>query len=218
MTSRPPGRRRVTTDVDEVIDVATAIANRDGLDALSIRAVATALDINPMSVYRFVESKDDLVEAIVVRAMDRFRLAPDPAAAWRDRVTAAMSRWRTLLVANPCVVQAMSKRRIGRQSVGLARLMETVIGALEDAGLSGPDAVAGFWSIFIFTFGHVVFEVPRVGEPIESDATTARAFAATAAEHGLPRVEAMAVQITATHARPAFTTSLDALLNGIVRG
>ncbi|XNN88599.1 hypothetical protein ACL00T_02775 [Curtobacterium flaccumfaciens] len=58
-----PRRRRGRPNVlsrEQVIDAATTIANEDGLDRLSFRALGVRLGVAPMTVHRTIGGLDDL--------------------------------------------------------------------------------------------------------------------------------------------------------------
>ena len=208
-------RRKVEVSLGDVLDAAISVANTEGLDALSIRSVATSLDLSPMSVYRFVESKDDLMDQLAVRVMDRAELPQLFVTDWRERVVALMSVWRELFISNPCVVQILTKRRITGQSEGLARLMEGVLANLAAGGLTGDRAVQAFWQIFTFTFGHVIFELPRTAETAAADRSAGKQLRQLAEKRGLRHVSKVADAITTARTRLPFEASLRSLLDGI---
>src|SRR5260370_34688389 len=62
---RPPGRRRGGVTADDVVAAAIDIADREGVDALTIRRVAEACGLSPMGLYRHVRDKDDLLDRVV---------------------------------------------------------------------------------------------------------------------------------------------------------
>src|SRR6266851_2785518 len=62
---RPPGRRRGGVTADDVVAAAIDIADREGVDALTVRRVAEACGLSPMGLYRHVRDKDDLLDRVV---------------------------------------------------------------------------------------------------------------------------------------------------------
>ena len=75
-----PARRgpKQKLTVDEVVDHAIEIADRDGLGALSMRGLAQQLGLGAMSLYTYVPSRDDLVVLMVDQVLGRTRLPPMP--------------------------------------------------------------------------------------------------------------------------------------------
>lgn len=76
---RPPSLRS-----DDVVTAAVDCIERDGLDALTIRAVAQRLGSSPMALYRHVADRDELIARSVDHVVGQFELPPHPRRA-RDR-------------------------------------------------------------------------------------------------------------------------------------
>lgn len=66
-----PGGRRHRANLARILDAASALAFDEGLDALSIKRVADLADYTPGALYRYFPSKDAIVVAIMVRAIDQ---------------------------------------------------------------------------------------------------------------------------------------------------
>ncbi|WP_067656790.1 TetR/AcrR family transcriptional regulator C-terminal domain-containing protein [Nocardia harenae] len=101
---RPPGRGpRQTVNVDAVLAAALALADRDGLAGVSIRAVAAELGLRPMSLYTYVPGKGELVAAMVdeLAAAD----GPLPGGAPRQRLAAVAGQVRAELLAHPWLLE-----------------------------------------------------------------------------------------------------------------
>lgn len=78
---------------DEVVRMGIAIADAEGLGALSMRRIAAELGVSTMALYRYVGGKDALVLQMVDTAMGEFPLVEAPGG-WRDGVAAvARSQW-----------------------------------------------------------------------------------------------------------------------------
>ena len=71
---------------NRILVVAVQIADREGLEAVSVRRLAGALKVAPMSLYRHVAGRDEL-ETLMVRAVFRSRPLPEPMPPqWRQRL------------------------------------------------------------------------------------------------------------------------------------
>ncbi len=75
--------------LDRIVAAAIAIASRDGLPAVSMSRVAAALGASTMSLYRYVNAKDELVRLMVDAAWGPPPAAGTPDEGWRS----ALSRW-----------------------------------------------------------------------------------------------------------------------------
>ena len=92
----PPPRSRRTAagpdevpdlDRDEIVRMGIAIADAEGLAALSMRRIATELGVSTMALYRYVGGKEALVVQMVDAALGEFPLR-EVSGSWRDAVTA----------------------------------------------------------------------------------------------------------------------------------
>jgi DNA-binding transcriptional regulator YhcF (GntR family) len=82
----PEPARHATVGREQVVRTAIAIADTEGLDALSMRRLASALGVGPMSLYRHVASKDDLI-ALMTDEVFGERELPDPGPdGWRAKL------------------------------------------------------------------------------------------------------------------------------------
>lgn len=85
--SRPRPRRgpRPALSIEKIVDVAVAIADDEGIEAVSMQRVARALGFTTMSLYRYLPGKDQLVEAMLDAAVGE-PPALDPRRPWETRV------------------------------------------------------------------------------------------------------------------------------------
>src|SRR3954467_5496937 len=91
-----PARRRAADSglgVEAIVAAGVAVADAEGIAALSMRRVAAELGAAPMSLYRHVRDKDELLLAMMDAAIAEVSL-PAPPADWRDGLElAARSLW-----------------------------------------------------------------------------------------------------------------------------
>ncbi|TCM38639.1 GntR family transcriptional regulator [Kribbella sp. VKM Ac-2568] len=79
---------------EEVVRAAIAIADGEGLAALSMRRVATDLGVSTMALYRYVGGKDALVLQMVETAVGDFPFPAKRSTSWREGIeTAARLQW-----------------------------------------------------------------------------------------------------------------------------
>jgi AcrR family transcriptional regulator len=83
------GPKRALT-LDAVVEAGMAVAVADGVAGLSMSKVAERLAVSTMALYRYVPSKDDLVELMVDAALGR-PPAAQPGETWRE----GLLRWAT---------------------------------------------------------------------------------------------------------------------------
>src|ERR1700685_4340925 len=88
---------------DAVVDAALAILRSDGLEAVTMRRVATALDTGAASLYVYVPGREGLLQAMLDRVTATIELeAPDPSR-WRDQLHTLLQRMHRALVDHPGV-------------------------------------------------------------------------------------------------------------------
>ncbi|CAM3687774.1 TetR/AcrR family transcriptional regulator C-terminal domain-containing protein [Occultella aeris] len=136
--------------LDEVILAAVALADADGAAALSVRAVAAAVGMAPMSLYTHVPGMSELTDLMV----DHLYLTmPRPAwgrRRWRRRVTAVAEANRDLLRAHPWLVEVVA---LSRPPLGPGQMAkyEYELAAFDGTGLSDVDVDAALTFLLGFT-------------------------------------------------------------------
>ena len=137
----PPAGRgpRPRTSLPEVVDAGVAIADAEGLDALSIRKVASHLGIGAMSLYTYVPGRSELIELMIDRVYADHSL-PDPALGWRARLEIwTRATWATY-AAHPWLLEYnMARLPIGPRVLDVE---EALYAALDAAGFTGAENVA----------------------------------------------------------------------------
>lgn len=78
ISRRPLNRQRV-------IDAALELADRYGIDALTMRRLAGDLGVDPMAIYNHVDGKDALLDALTARLWSEVQI-PDDAGRWDDQL------------------------------------------------------------------------------------------------------------------------------------
>jgi AcrR family transcriptional regulator len=137
---QPPIRGpKPRTSLAEVIAAGVAIADAEGLAALSIRKVASRLGIGAMSIYTYVPGRSELVELMIDHVYEEHAI-PDPALPWRTRVEQwARETWR-IYVEHPWLLDYnMARLPIGPHVLDVS---ESLYAALQTAGFIGAENVA----------------------------------------------------------------------------
>ncbi|WIM99877.1 TetR/AcrR family transcriptional regulator [Actinoplanes oblitus] len=110
---RASGGRPAERSRAEITAVAVRLADQEGLDAVSMRRVAGLLGTGAASLYRYVATRDDLLDLMIDSTATEYRLA------------AASGDWRTDLLALACQARDIMRRHrwlpalvIGRPALG----------------------------------------------------------------------------------------------------
>lgn len=127
---RSPGTLRSAT----VVATAIAIADAEGLDGLSMRRVATELDVAPMSLYRHVTDKDDLLVKMLNAVVAQWRPPERGDGGWRDCLEAAARGLWQVFRRHPWLAGQLSFSH-PQALVGGIAWTEWVLKALDGLGL-----------------------------------------------------------------------------------
>jgi AcrR family transcriptional regulator len=140
----------------EIVDAAISIADKGGLDAVSMRAVAEHVGVTPMALYRHFDGKVALLDGMVERLVTSLR--PERATGtWGERLTALAHAYRGVAQRHPWSAQLL----FSRPSVtpDAARVTEFIYAAIRQAGV--PESQVGRLERLVTTFviGYAASEV-----------------------------------------------------------
>lgn len=168
-----------------------ALADTEGLDAVTIRAVAGRLGTGVMSLYSYVPDKQTLVYDMVEEVSSEISL-PEPSGDWRADTHLLAGEQRALLRRHPWLIEATS--HLQPLGPGTLAVLEFALGALEPAGLPAAARLETFALVNGFVIAMVRTELAAAPDPAQA-AQVARLqdllatgryprFAATLAEGG----------------------------------
>jgi TetR/AcrR family transcriptional regulator, tetracycline repressor protein len=214
----PAARRKRTLNPTEIVQAAARVLQRDGYEALTIRAVADELGVKSASLYWHFETKEALEDLLAdeLLAGVAFDAITDD---WRADLRNGSLRF---------VRHLLSRRDAGRVLAGrlvagpnTLRWMEAGLGPFRRAGLSDRDAAFASHAVHIYMIGFVIFQ----GSDLSSESRagksrqeildqTRRLFRdLPAAEY--PNLTALADGLTIPDREGRFLFGLDRLIAGI---
>ncbi|MFE9604075.1 TetR/AcrR family transcriptional regulator [Streptomyces hokutonensis] len=145
-------------DRDRITDATVRLLDAEGLAKFSMRRLATELNVTAMSVYWYVDTKDDLLELALDAVFGELPL-PDPEAEgedWREQLRMLATEYRGLLVRHPWLSPlAGTFLNIGPNNLSFSRVVQRVIRrtGLPDHGLTGAIS-----AVFQFVYGYGTIE------------------------------------------------------------
>lgn len=152
-------RRQVGSEAglskQRVVLEAIRLADREGVEALSMRRLASVFGAGAMSLYHYVANKDELIDAMIDVVFDEIELPPEDTdwqAAMRQRSISA----RDVLARHPWAIGLMESRT----SPGPANLRhrEAVTACLRKAGFSVVMATHANWLLDCYVYGYALQE------------------------------------------------------------
>lgn len=133
MATDAGGRGRLRDE--GLVRTAIALADAEGLDAVSMRRVAAELGVVPMALYKHVGGKEELVNAMVDATLREIDVLESPSD-WRPAVRARVLAARRVQLAHPWLRRALETRTTRTPAV--LGHTDAVIGAFRGAGFSDP--------------------------------------------------------------------------------
>lgn len=205
---------RNTLSRTRIVDAALTLMDDQGLDAVTMPRLAKRLGVGTMSLYRHVDDKDDLINAVAERVLSGVQVPPGAPDDWEARVVGYLHALRRQALAHPALSRILATRGL---TVGpVFDQLEQVHTILRAAGFSPADAVRTFYSLLTYTFGFVIWELPRVHQQPADAYTTAWN---TAIDHleadAYPTLHALRDTLTTTASADQFEYGLNRLVQAL---
>ncbi|GAA3373072.1 TetR/AcrR family transcriptional regulator [Streptomyces sannanensis] len=139
-------------DRDKITAATVRLLDAEGLAKFSMRRLAAELGVTAMSVYWYVDTKDDLLELALDAVMGEMRLpAEDDPADWRDQLRALTTEYRRMLVGHPWVSPLAGEYlNIGPHSLAFVAAIQHVLGR---TGLPMSGRTGALAAVFQFVYG-----------------------------------------------------------------
>ncbi|MFZ0717185.1 TetR/AcrR family transcriptional regulator [Mycobacterium sp.] len=142
-----------------MIDVALAILDADGLDAVSFRRLSADLGVSHMTLYGYFDSKEALLEALVARTIAVPSIRRTTTAAWGDVLFDVIRDLHRILVNRPGIAEILVSRQLTGDWV--ADVRERLLDILRSGGYDERQATDGISVIFNYLLGAVMIETSR---------------------------------------------------------
>ncbi|KUL38565.1 TetR family transcriptional regulator [Streptomyces sp. NRRL F-4489] len=158
LTERPPLRRKAEQPaglgLDKIIAATVRLLDAEGLAKFSMRRLAADLGVTAMSLYWYVDTKDDLLERAVDAVAGEIDL-PDPAdesADWRDQLRGLAGAYRDMLLRHPWAARLLGDFiNIGPHSTAFSN---TTVRVMARTGLDPERTSGALASLFQFVYGY----------------------------------------------------------------
>ena len=194
-----------------MLETALRLLDAEGVEALTMRRLASELGVSAMAPYRHVGSKDELLMVLVDRLAARLVYPPRP----RDPGGAILVLWWTIynsLAEHPWVPEVLARRRMMAPSVLGA--IEEIHAALHDAGLATDAAVRAYRLMWNFTLGSLLV---RAGASADGPSRR-RELRGSPDPERYPMLAAAAAAWTAADEHDTYRADLQALIAALLDG
>lgn len=170
----PEERGSTPLTPQRVIDGAVALADEIGIDAFTIRKLADAIDVRPMTIYHHVPNKEAIIDGMVDHVFREIDLPPTDLD-WRSAILVRSRSMRGVLAKHPWASPLMESRT----NPGMATLRhhDAVLGCFRSAGFSLELTGHAYAVIDAFLYGFALQEatLPATGGDEMSELATSLA-------------------------------------------
>jgi AcrR family transcriptional regulator len=205
---RPPLSR------ERVMRGAALIAGESGIGSLTIRSLAQALGVKPMSLYHYVANKDEILDGIVDLVFSEIDL-PSLEGSWRPELRQWAHSARQVLTRNSWAIALLESR--ATPGPATLRHHDQIIGVLRGAGFSVPMTAHAYALLDSYVYGFALQEAALPFNP-ETVAPVAESIMQTFLEGAYPHL----VELAAEHVlqpdydfSDEFEFGLDLILSGL---
>lgn len=153
--------------LDAIVAEARAVADAEGLGAVSMRMLADRLGCTPRALYRHVTDKDEVLELLADRALTDLRV-PGPEVAWQTGLMDFFAAMYELLVSSPAVASIIAQQPVA--GIQFRTHADHLVGLLLAAGFPPETAVEAVVALAQYTLGAAL---PGTGQRLH-DAYRAR--------------------------------------------
>lgn len=138
-----------------IAEAALSVADREGLEEVSMRNVAAELNAAPMALYRYFPSKAALLDFMLERVVEHAFIVDETASNWRDAVMGAARQARAVLSAHPSWLPLLSRTTAPTSAVAI---FERIGAAMAKDRISPAAKLDAITSLMCFTLGFVLVE------------------------------------------------------------
>jgi AcrR family transcriptional regulator len=205
---RPPRRTRT-----QVVAAAIAIADAEGLEALTMRRLAAELGAGVMSLYTYVRDKDDLVDQMVDQVS---ALAPEPA---DPGLLDLVRQQRELMLRHPWLPSALPNRQLTGEN--MLRYLERGLAALARTGLPGGTKMEILALLTGFVASYVTHELAQAAAGITDPERTAAQVAqlqTAVATGAYPELAKALAEPGQAVVAPSFDAIAERMIKGLIAG
>jgi AcrR family transcriptional regulator len=191
-----------------VLEEAVRFADREGLEALTMRKLGAELGVEAMSLYNHVPNKSALLDGMVEVLLGELEIPPRTRD-WEERIREGYRAFRRLAHEHPNVFPLLVNRP--PDTMDGVWLVEEFLQTLREAGFGREAALHAFRSLSSYTFGYAMAEIR--GFALEPDGS--RLGARRLSPEEFPNLCELGPQLERVDHDAEFEFGLDLLLSGL---
>ena len=211
--------QRETLTREKVLHAALALVDQEGLEGLSMRRLAAALNVQAMSLYNHVSNKADLLDGVAELVFEQVEL-PDPKLAWSGQVRALAVSMYQAFSRHLAVAVALVTDQANPASLRALEPFDRLAGALLQAGFDDERARQALGAVTDLVFGSLLLSTGGFASDPASHASEPNtgAYLRRIDSTRLPHFSRLLRQRALNKPTPEedFKQGLDMLLRGLV--
>jgi len=225
---------RPTLSRDRIITTAIDFVDEHGLTALTMRRLGRELGVEAMSLYRYVNGREDLLEGVVDHMVSQLHLEPGDdrlgdTGGWQAYLQWLAHGVRALARTHPNVFPLIATRHPAapwiRPPLRSLRLVEEFLAMLVGRGFSDTRAAAAYRAFSSFLLGHLLLEASLLGaqtspaeEPLDEGNSESPNSDQQLDLQNYPHILRLEAPLSEDHSAPEFERALEDLLDRLDRG
>jgi AcrR family transcriptional regulator len=207
--AKPPLSREV------IVSTAVGLLRSEGLERLTMRRLAAALDTGPASLYVYFRNTEHFYAAVLDELLGEVRLLPKRSGGpWEDRLASVLASYVQVLFEFPSVARlSVFTRSTGPNSL---RLFEVLLTLLDEGGIQPGAAAWGVDLLLLYATSTAAEHSTREEQPgtFEDDSDMALALSEVSAKSH-PRLYMLRETMLSGTPEERFRWGIDAILAGL---
>ena len=200
---------------DQILAVALKILDENGITGISMRKLASTLDVEAMSLYYHVKDKQDLLGGVCDLVLSKIE-HPNPALPWDQRLETIALNLYAALIQHPALVIILASEQGSPSDIKVMQGIDTLVAILAESGLSPQHQVNAFRGLLAMCFGFVLSHTQGLSKTKElAQAEWDKWDSSKWNADTLPHLAQLAPQFLQTHADDDFKFMLGAYLNAL---
>ena len=153
LRGRGRARSRRPLSTEAIVAAGLRVADTDGVDAVSMRRIASELGVGTMSLYHHVADKDELLELMADAISGELLVPGEILGDWREALRAIAHRTRDAFLAHPWLIETAGTRPL--VTPNQLRHIEQSVTVVADLDVDRATAIAMVMATDDYTIGHV---------------------------------------------------------------
>jgi AcrR family transcriptional regulator len=152
-----PRRERPALSREQIIRVALALADAEGIDAISIRRIAARLEVSAMALYWYIERKEDVLDLMIDAVYGEVPVPLPASADWRSHLQEIAVQTRAMMHRHPWFASLIGHRAV----LGPNALKQTdyLLGIMSQLGFDMTTSVSILAMFNAYIVGFVLGEM-----------------------------------------------------------